>query len=116
MEFDYISSRVARPGCVAARLSEDPAISVALIEAGGQNDGLCQRVPTGRRAADRQTNERATGIFDRSAVGIKGAEGINHAAAGLGGSSALNAMIYLRGTTRGYDEWAKGGAAGMGRG
>ena len=48
MEFDYIIVGGGSAGCVlAARLSEDPAVTVALIEAGGNNDGVLNRVPTG---------------------------------------------------------------------
>ena len=48
MEFDYIIVGGGSAGCVlAARLSEDPSITVALIEAGGNNDRVLNRVPTG---------------------------------------------------------------------
>ncbi len=48
MEFDYIIVGGGSAGCVlAARLSEDPSISVALLEAGGNNDSVLNRVPTG---------------------------------------------------------------------
>ena len=113
MEFDYIIVGGGSAGCVlAARLSEDPAVRVALIEAGGNNDRALNRVPTG---AAIQIIKRNTCNWAFSTVpqpGLGGRRGYQPRGRGLGGSSVLNAMIYLRGQREDYDDWAANGAPG----
>jgi len=113
MEFDYIIIGGGSAGCVlAARLSEDPTITVALLEAGGQNEGLLNRVPTGAALQIIRRNACNWAFSTVPQSGLDGRRGYQPRGRGLGGSSALNAMIYLRGQREDYDAWAEGGATG----
>ena len=113
MEFDYIIVGGGSAGCVlAARLSEDPAVSVALIEAGGNNDRVLNRVPTGAALQIIKRNACNWAFSTVPQTGLGGRRGYQPRGRGLGGSSALNAMIYLRGQREDYDGWAADGAAG----
>ena len=113
MEFDYIIVGGGSAGCVlAARLSEDPTITVALIEAGGNNDGVLNRVPTGAALQIVRRNACNWAFSTVAQPGLGGRRGYQPRGRGLGGSSALNAMIYLRGQREDYDGWAADGAAG----
>ncbi|MDQ3189000.1 MAG: GMC family oxidoreductase N-terminal domain-containing protein [Pseudomonadota bacterium] len=113
MEFDYIIVGGGSAGCVlAARLSEDPTVSVALVEAGGNNDGLLNRVPTGAAVQIVRRNACNWAFSTIAQPGLGGRCGYQPRGRGLGGSSALNAMIYLRGQREDYDGWAADGAPG----
>lgn len=113
MEFDYIIVGGGSAGCVlAARLSEDPSITVALIEAGGNNDRLLNRVPTGAALHIVKRNECNWAFSTVPQRGLGGRRGYQPRGRGLGGSSALNAMIYLRGQREDYEGWAADGAPG----
>ena len=113
MEFDYIIVGGGSAGCVlAARLSEDPSIAVALIEAGGNNDRVLNRVPTGAALHIVKRNECNWAFSTVPQRGLGGRRGYQPRGRGLGGSSALNAMIYLRGQREDYDGWAADGAPG----
>jgi choline dehydrogenase-like flavoprotein len=111
-EFDYVVVGGGSAGCVvASRLSEDPGIRVALIEAGGKGDGWVITTP-------------AAGIFtvptrlDNWAFetepqrGLNGRRGYQPRGKSLGGSSAINAMVYTRGHRWDYDHWASLGNTG----
>jgi len=113
MEFDYIIVGGGSAGCVlAARLSEDPTVSVALVEAGGNNDGLLNRVPTGAAVQIVRRNACNWAFSTIAQPGLGGRCGYQPRGRGLGGSSVLNAMIYLRGQREDYDGWAADGAPG----
>lgn len=113
MEFDYVIVGGGSAGCVlAARLSEDPAVTVALVEAGGNNDGVLNRVPTGAALHIVKRNACNWAFSTVAQAGLVGRRGYQPRGRGLGGSSALNAMIYLRGQRDDYDGWAADGAAG----
>ena len=113
MEFDYIIVGGGSAGCVlAARLSEDPAVNVALIEAGGNNDRVLNRVPTGAALQIIKRNACNWAFSTVPQPGLGGRRGYQPRGRGLGGSSALNAMIYLRGQREDYDGWAANGAPG----
>ncbi len=113
MEFDYIIIGGGSAGCVlAARLSEDPSISVALLEAGGNNDSVLNRVPTGAALHIVKRNKCNWAFSTVPQAGLAGRRGYQPRGRGLGGSSALNAMIYLRGQREDYDGWAADGAPG----
>jgi choline dehydrogenase-like flavoprotein len=111
-EFDYVVVGGGSTGCVvAARLSEDPGVSVALLEAGGKGDSWVIWTP-------------AAGIFtvptrlDNWAFetvpqpGLNGRRGYQPRGRTLGGSSAINAMVYTRGHRWDYDHWAALGNTG----
>jgi choline dehydrogenase-like flavoprotein len=113
VEFDYLIVGGGSAGCVlAARLSEDPAITVALIEAGGNNDRVLNRVPTGAALHIVKRNECNWAFSTVPQRGLGGRCGYQPRGRGLGGSSALNAMIYLRGQREDYEGWATDGASG----
>ena len=113
MEFDYIIVGGGSAGCVlAARLSEDPSVTVALIEAGGNNDRVLNRVPTGAALHIVRRNECNWAFSTVPQRGLGGRRGYQPRGRGLGGSSTLNAMIYLRGQREDYDGWAADGAPG----
>ena len=113
MDFDYIIVGGGSAGCVlAARLSEDPSVSVVLLEAGGDNNRVLNRVPTGAALQIIKRNACNWAFTTVPQAGLGGRRGYQPRGRGLGGSSALNAMIYLRGQREDYDEWAANGASG----
>jgi choline dehydrogenase-like flavoprotein len=113
VEFDYIIVGGGSGGCVlAARLSEDPAVRVVLLEAGGANDRLLNRVPTGAAVHIINRNAYNWAFCTTPQPGLGGRVGYQPRGRGLGGSSAINAMVYLRGQREDYDDWAADGAAG----
>ncbi|MGZ8992534.1 MAG: GMC family oxidoreductase [Burkholderiaceae bacterium] len=113
MEFDYIIVGGGSAGCVlAARLSEDPAVTVALVEAGSSNDSVLNRVPIGAALHIIKRNECNWAFSTVPQHGFGGRRGYQPRGRGLGGSSALNAMVYLRGQREDYDGWAADGASG----
>jgi choline dehydrogenase-like flavoprotein len=113
VEFDYIVVGGGSGGCVlAARLSEDPANRVLLLEAGGRNDGLLNRVPVGAAVHIVKRNACNWAFATTPQRGLDGRVGYQPRGRGLGGSSTINAMVYLRGQREDYDGWAAGGAAG----
>jgi choline dehydrogenase-like flavoprotein len=113
MEADYVVIGGGSAGCVlAARLSEDPAVQVSLLEAGGTNDGVLNRVPTGAAVHIVRRNAYNWAFSTVPQAGYLGRRGYQPRGRGLGGSSTINAMVYLRGQRRDYDEWAAAGATG----
>ncbi|MCA0920680.1 GMC family oxidoreductase [Pseudooceanicola nanhaiensis] len=113
-EFDYIIVGAGSAGCVLAnRLSADPAVRVALIEAGGTSDGLRVKVPAGILSlyGDPQYDYGFTGVPQPE---LNNRELPVNRGKALGGSSAINSMIYIRGHAGDYDDWAALGCTGWG--
>lgn len=114
MEFDYVIAGGGSAGAVlAARLSEDPAVSVCLVEAGGEGRGLLVRAPVlvaAMVAGRPKLNNWAYHTVPQP--GLNGRKGFQPRGRALGGSSAINAMLYVRGQHQDYDEWASQGADG----
>ncbi|MFK7963840.1 MAG: GMC family oxidoreductase [Burkholderiaceae bacterium] len=106
-DFDYIIAGAGAAGCVLAnRLSADPNVSVLLLEAGNDEKWIWTKIPVGYlfcinnpRTDWCYTTEPEPGLNGRSIIYARGK--------GLGGSTLINAMLYLRGQNRDYDEWAK---------
>jgi choline dehydrogenase len=110
--FDYIIVGAGSAGCVLAnRLSADPRNKVLLIEAGGKDNWIWLHIPVGYLYAI--GNPRADWMFKTEAE-----RGLNDRVIGyprgrvIGGSSAINGMIYMRGQAADYDGWRQLGLEG----
>ena len=111
-EYDYVIIGAGTAGCVLAnRLSADPSVEVALLEAGGKDDYFWIDVPVGYlytignpRTDWCYTIEPDPGLNGRAIGYARGK--------GLGGCSSINAMIYMRGQKSDYDHWASLGNRG----
>src|ERR1700724_2184686 len=110
--FDFVVVGGGSGGCaVAGRLSEDPKTSVALLEAGGGADNWV--VTTPGALALMVPSKLNNWAFDTvPQAGLQGRIGYQPRGKGLGGSSAINAMVYIRGHRSDYDQWASLGNAG----
>jgi len=111
-QFDYVITGAGSAGCVlAARLTEDPNVTVCLLEAGGTHKHWSVFTPgigiwnmvLGKRNW-RFDTEPQKAMNDRTCYQPRGKL--------LGGSSSINAMIYIRGHKEDYDEWARLGNDG----
>ncbi len=104
--FDYVIAGGGTAGCVLAnRLSADPSVSVLLLEAGGRDKGIWLHIPVGYLfcIGNPRTDwcyriEPDPGLNGRTILYARGRV--------LGGCSSINAMLYMRGQARDYDEWA----------
>lgn len=104
--YDYIIIGAGTAGCVLAnRLTQEPGVSVLLIEAGGKDDYAWIHIPVGYlycidnpRTDWRFRTEPDAGLNGRSLIYPRGKV--------LGGCSSINGMIYMRGQSRDYDAWA----------
>ncbi|MBZ8141501.1 glucose-methanol-choline oxidoreductase [Rubrivivax gelatinosus] len=110
--YDYLIVGGGSAGCVlAARLSEDPQARVALIEAGDADRSALIHCPAGIALMAR--TGQANWAFETVAqAGLGGRSGYQPRGKVLGGSSSINAMIYIRGQHEDYDGWAAAGNPG----
>jgi choline dehydrogenase-like flavoprotein len=112
IEADFIVVGAGSAGCaVAARLSEDPATRVLLLEAGGEDRNRWIHIPLGfgKTFADPSVNwcyetEPDPGAGDRRVFWPRGKV--------LGGSSSINGMVYIRGQAEDFDHWRQLGNTG----
>jgi len=112
IETDFIVVGAGSAGCaVAARLSEDPATRVVLVEAGGEDRNRWIHIPLGfgKTFADPSVNwcyetEPDPGAADRRVFWPRGKV--------LGGSSSINGMVYIRGQAEDFDHWRQLGNTG----
>ncbi len=111
--YDYVIVGAGSAGCVlAARLSEDPDVSVALIEAGPPDTVENVHVPVAfsalfRTQVDWDYSTAAEPHADRRRIYLPRGKT-------LGGSSSTNAMVYIRGNRADYDAWRENGCEGWG--
>jgi len=113
-EYDYIIVGAGSAGCLLAnRLSADADKRVLLLEAGGRDNWIWFHIPVGYLFAI--GNPRSDWCFKTESE-----EGLNGRSLGyprgkvIGGSSAINAMVYMRGQAADYDHWRQLGLTGWG--
>ena len=110
--FDYIVAGAGSAGCVLAnRLSADPAHRVLILEAGGPDNWIWFHIPVGYLFAI--GNPRADWMFKTEPEPGLGGRSIAYPRGKvIGGCSAINAMIYMRGQAADYDGWRQLGLQG----
>jgi choline dehydrogenase-like flavoprotein len=111
--YDYVIVGAGSAGCVlAARLSEDPSVRVLLIEAGGRDRSLNIKIPA---AFAKQFHTKLDWDFaTEPEPHVDGRSLYIPRGRSLGGSSSMNAMLYVRGRPLDYDSWEAQGAPGWG--
>lgn len=111
-DFDIVVIGGGSGGSAAAgRLSEDGKFSVCVIEAGSANNSWRVIAPGMLPFLPKNSNWRFDTVAQK---GLNGRTGYQPRGKGLGGSSAVNAMLYLRGSPWDYDNWNALGATGWG--
>jgi choline dehydrogenase len=112
--FDYVVVGAGTAGCVLAnRLSADPDVRVLLLEAGGKDDYFWIKIPVGYLYT--MNNPRTDWCFrTEEEPGLNGRALAYPRGKTLGGCSAINGMIYMRGQARDYDQWRQLGNRGWG--
>lgn len=110
--YDYVVVGAGTAGCViAARLAEDPAVRICLIEAGGRDTHPFIATPAlvAAAIATRSLNWRFETVPQPQLHGRRIAQPRGHV---VGGSGSINGMVYSRGHPRDYDDWSAAGASG----
>ncbi|MEM6475982.1 MAG: GMC family oxidoreductase N-terminal domain-containing protein [Pseudomonadota bacterium] len=108
--FDYIVIGGGSGGsAVAGRLAVDGTRRVCLIEAGGRNNNFIIKTPGFMPFIRNSSNYKYETVPQK---GLNGRIGYQPRGKGLGGSSAINAMVYIRGSAWDYDNWAEMGCTG----
>jgi choline dehydrogenase len=112
--YDYVIVGGGSAGCVlAARLSEDPRVRVALLEAGPADRSIWIHLPIGY-AKTMWHPEYNWRFHTEPDPGMNGRKIYWPCGRGLGGSSSINGLIYIRGQREDYDRWRDLGNEGWG--
>jgi choline dehydrogenase len=112
-EFDYVIVGAGSAGCVLAnRLSADPANRVLLLEAGPKDNSLLVRMPAGVAQLITKPNKYNWGFETEGSAALNNRKDYWPRGKGLGGSSSINGMLYIRGHARDYDHWRQLGLEG----
>ena len=113
-DFDYIVVGAGTAGCIMAnRLSADPKNRVLILEAGGNDNWIWFHIPVGYLFAI--GNPRSDWMFKTEPEpGLNGRSLAYPRGKVIGGSSAINAMISMRGQAADYDHWRQLGLTGWG--
>ena len=113
LDYDYVIVGAGSAGCVvAARLAEDPDVRVVLIEAGPPDTEPAIHVPLALEQL--WQGQLDWGFISEPEPGLGGSRCYLPRGRVLGGSSSLNAMLYLRGNRADYDGWVDLGFAPWG--
>jgi choline dehydrogenase len=114
MEFDYIIIGAGTAGAtLAARLTEDPACSVLVLERGGSDRNLWLKIPVGYYKSI--YNQSYSHLYKSEPdEGIGGRQMDCPRGRVIGGSSSINGLIYIRGQHEDFDNWERLGATGWG--
>lgn len=111
--YDYIIVGAGSAGCaVAGRLADAGAGSIALLETGGHDFSPAITTPIGLAATVPKPGPYNYGFATEPQPGLNGRRGYQPRGRGLGGSSSINGMIYIRGVPSDYDGWAAAGCDG----
>ena len=109
---DYLIVGAGSAGCVlAARLSEDPSVNVVLLEAGGNDRSIIVQMPTAL-SMPMNTRRFNWGFQSEAEPGLDGRVLDCPRGLGLGGSSSINGMVYVRGHPEDINQWESSGATG----
>jgi choline dehydrogenase len=110
--FDFIIVGAGSAGCIlASRLSQDPSNTVALIEAGGGDKSIFIKMPSAL-AIPMNTKRYNWGYNSEPEAHLGGRVIPCYRGKGLGGSSSINGLVFVRGNARDFNEWEEHGASG----
>lgn len=113
-DYDYVIVGAGSAGCVLAnRLSAEPGVRVLILEAGGKDNWIWYHIPVGYLYAI--GNPRSDWMFTTEPVPGLNGRSLNYPRGKvIGGSSSINAMIYMRGQAADYNHWRQLGLSGWG--
>ena len=112
MKFDYVIVGGGSAGCTLAhRLGEDPNVSICVLEAGGSHRSPLVWIPS-MLISLIPWRVKNWAFATTPQAAMNGRQGYQPRGKALGGSSSINAMIYIRGVKQDYDAWADQGCDG----